>query len=148
VPKLQVEFRTGCPTAEQIAAGDLCAEPMNLNVYETALRAPSKSWTEASLQIFQWKYIPVEKRPGLRKSQRSVIFGRCRPGPGRLLVDFSVMKAIIISRLGGPEVLELSQVPDPAPTAGHVLVRVQGRRNPHWLRVVSSVGSGKATDSG
>jgi NADPH2:quinone reductase len=35
------------------------------------------------------------------------------------------MKAIIISRLGGPEVLELSQVPDPAPTAGHVLVRVQ-----------------------
>ena len=35
------------------------------------------------------------------------------------------MKAIVISRLGGPEVLEVRNVPDPVPTAGHVLVRVQ-----------------------
>jgi NADPH:quinone reductase len=45
-----------------------------------------------------------------------------RPG---LLVDFSVMKAIVISRLGGPEVLELRDVPDPVPGAGQVLVQVQ-----------------------
>jgi NADPH2:quinone reductase len=42
-----------------------------------------------------------------------------------LLVDFLVMKAIVISRLGGPEVLELRDVPDPAPSAGHELIRVQ-----------------------
>ena len=42
-----------------------------------------------------------------------------------LLVDFSVMKAIVISRLGGPEVLELQDVPDPAPGAGQLLVQVQ-----------------------
>jgi NADPH2:quinone reductase len=35
------------------------------------------------------------------------------------------MKAIIISRLGGPEVLEVRDVPDPAPSAGQVLVQVQ-----------------------
>lgn len=37
----------------------------------------------------------------------------------------SLMKAIVISRLGGPEVLEVRDVPDPAPSAGHELVRVQ-----------------------
>jgi NADPH:quinone reductase len=34
------------------------------------------------------------------------------------------MKAIVISRLGGPDVLELQDVPDPAPVAGQELVRV------------------------
>jgi len=48
-----------------------------------------------------------------------------RPGRAGLLVDFSVMKAIVISRLGGPEVLEARDVPDPVPSAGQVLVRVQ-----------------------
>ncbi len=37
----------------------------------------------------------------------------------------SLMKAIVISRLGGPEVLEVRDVPDPASSAGHELVRVQ-----------------------
>ncbi len=35
------------------------------------------------------------------------------------------MKAIVISRLGGPEALEVRDVPDPAPSAGQELVRVQ-----------------------
>src|SRR5271169_5520469 len=46
---------------------------------------------------------------------------RPRQGTGRL----SGMKAIVISRLGGPEVLELRDMPDPVPRAGRVLVRVQ-----------------------
>jgi NADPH:quinone reductase len=35
------------------------------------------------------------------------------------------MKAIVISRLGGPEALEIREVPDPVPNAGQELVRVQ-----------------------
>jgi NADPH2:quinone reductase len=35
------------------------------------------------------------------------------------------MKAIVISRLGGPEVLELQQVAEPVPAAGQELVRVE-----------------------
>src|SRR6202049_4935211 len=35
------------------------------------------------------------------------------------------MKAIVISRLGGPEVLEVRDVPDPEISAGHELVRAQ-----------------------
>jgi len=35
------------------------------------------------------------------------------------------MKAIVISRLGGPEVLEVRDMPDPVPAAGTELVRVQ-----------------------
>src|SRR5580700_4385917 len=35
------------------------------------------------------------------------------------------MKAIVISRLGGPEVLEVRDVPDPVPSAGQELVRVR-----------------------
>jgi NADPH:quinone reductase len=87
---------------------------------------PSKNWTEGSLQIFQWKYIPVERRVRLRKSQRGVIFGpSSAPAKKGLLVDSSVMRAIVISRLGGPEVLEVRDGPDPVPSAGQLLVRVQ-----------------------
>src|SRR5579884_1527973 len=35
------------------------------------------------------------------------------------------MKAMVVSRVGGPEVLELREVPDPQPKAGEVLVRVE-----------------------
>ena len=35
------------------------------------------------------------------------------------------MKAIVITRLGGPEVLEVRDVPDPVPGPGHQLVRVE-----------------------
>jgi NADPH2:quinone reductase len=35
------------------------------------------------------------------------------------------MKAIVISRFGGPEVLELRELPDPAPVRGEVRVRVR-----------------------
>jgi NADPH2:quinone reductase len=35
------------------------------------------------------------------------------------------MKALVISRFGGPEVLELQQVPDPQPTLEQILVQVE-----------------------
>jgi NADPH2:quinone reductase len=44
---------------------------------------------------------------------------------GRLTVDCHVMKAIAISRLGGPEVLEVRDVADPVPSAGQELVQVE-----------------------
>jgi NADPH2:quinone reductase len=34
------------------------------------------------------------------------------------------MRAVVVSRLGGPEVLELSEAPRPEPGPGQVLVRV------------------------
>src|SRR5271163_2337261 len=46
---------------------------------------------------------------------------RGRQVAGRLWV----MKAIVISRLGGPEVLEIRDAPDPVPSAGLESVRVQ-----------------------
>ena len=48
-----------------------------------------------------------------------------RPGVVTLLIHFCSMKAILISRLGGPEVLQVADVPDPVPAAGQVLVRVK-----------------------
>jgi len=35
------------------------------------------------------------------------------------------MKAVVITRLGGPEVLEIRDVPEPVPNAGEELVRVE-----------------------
>ena len=35
------------------------------------------------------------------------------------------MKAVVVTRLGGPEVLEVRDVPDPQPAAGEVIVRVE-----------------------
>lgn len=35
------------------------------------------------------------------------------------------MKAVVVTRVGGPEVLEVREVPEPQPKAGEVLVRVQ-----------------------
>ena len=35
------------------------------------------------------------------------------------------MKAVVITRLGGPEVLELRDVAEPVPQPGQVLVRVE-----------------------
>jgi NADPH:quinone reductase len=40
-------------------------------------------------------------------------------------VDCQLMKAVVITRPGGPEVLEVTEVPDPAPNPGHELVRVE-----------------------
>lgn len=39
--------------------------------------------------------------------------------------DTTQMKAIQVQKLGGPEVLELTQLPKPSPRAGQVLIRVQ-----------------------
>jgi len=36
----------------------------------------------------------------------------------------STMKAIVIRRFGGPETLELAEVPRPVPQADEVLIRV------------------------
>ena len=35
------------------------------------------------------------------------------------------MRAIVLSKLGGPEELEYREVPDPVPAAGEVLVKVK-----------------------
>lgn len=35
------------------------------------------------------------------------------------------MRAIVTDSFGGPEVLRLAEVPDPAPTAGELLIRVR-----------------------
>jgi NADPH:quinone reductase-like Zn-dependent oxidoreductase len=35
----------------------------------------------------------------------------------------AVMKAIVISAYGGPEVLTVAELPDPVPAAGEVLIR-------------------------
>jgi NADPH:quinone reductase-like Zn-dependent oxidoreductase len=35
------------------------------------------------------------------------------------------MKAVVVTRAGGPEVLEVREVPDPQPKAGEVMVRVE-----------------------
>jgi len=40
-------------------------------------------------------------------------------------VDCQLMKAVLITRAGGPEVLEVREVPDPAPSPGHELVQVE-----------------------
>jgi len=45
--------------------------------------------------------------------------------PGLLAVRLFPMKAVIISRLGGPEVLEIRDMPEPAANAGQVLVQVE-----------------------
>src|SRR6476660_6291888 len=37
-----------------------------------------------------------------------------------------IMRAVVISRFGGPEVLEIQDVPAPKPGPGEVLVRVRG----------------------
>ena len=34
------------------------------------------------------------------------------------------MKAVVVTRLGGPEVLEVREVPDPVAKPGEVIVRV------------------------
>ncbi len=58
------------------------------------------------------EYIPVAKT---RWSQ----IGGCGA------VTLLLMKALVISRLGGPEVLEVRSVADPAPASGQELVRVE-----------------------
>jgi len=45
--------------------------------------------------------------------------------PGLAADKLSGMKAIVITRLGGPEVLELREVPEPVASPGQSLVRVQ-----------------------
>jgi NADPH:quinone reductase-like Zn-dependent oxidoreductase len=35
------------------------------------------------------------------------------------------MKAVVVTRSGGPEVLEVRDMPDPQPKAGEVIVRVE-----------------------
>ena len=42
-----------------------------------------------------------------------------------MLLNSFFMKAVVISRLGGPEVLELRDMPDPVPDAGQEVIRVE-----------------------
>ncbi len=47
------------------------------------------------------------------------------PGLVMRLIHCCTVKAILISRLGGPEVLQVADVPEPVPATGQVLVRVK-----------------------
>ena len=40
-------------------------------------------------------------------------------------LDYRFMRALTFSRFGGPEVLEIREVPDPAPRPGHAVVRLE-----------------------
>ncbi|MBS1665293.1 MAG: NAD(P)H-quinone oxidoreductase [Bacteroidetes bacterium] len=54
------------------------------------------------------------------------------------------MKAILITQKGGPEVLELRELPTPAPAAGEVLIRVKAaglNRSDIYSRISKSYGS-------
>jgi NADPH2:quinone reductase len=76
------------------------------------------------MQISSLKYIPRLQRARLRWLQTAAT----SPSAGlshRLAAKLFAMKAIVISRFGGPEVLELMDVPEPVPSAGQKLVRVQ-----------------------
>src|SRR5580693_1100335 len=79
--------------------------------------------------------------------QRASLAVAWRPSPGRRLAAFSwpspggllfapiderslkkgslIMKAILITAYGGPEVLSVTELPDPVPAAGEVLIRVR-----------------------
>jgi NADPH2:quinone reductase len=98
---------------------------MNRTCYETPTPLLVQTSDNDIVQIFQRKYIPAEKPRRLRKSQPHVTGEATGVAQASLLVDCQPMKAIVISRLGGPEVLEIRDVPDPAPSTGHELVRAQ-----------------------
>src|SRR2546430_16936210 len=70
----------------------------------------------------QGKYIPDVKFRDL--AMRTL---RPCPMPGLVmrLIHCCTVKAILISRLGGPEVLQVADVPEPVPATGQVLVRVK-----------------------
>ncbi len=125
MPKVQVEFRTGRPTAKDIVTGDLYAEPMN----ETSIKQRPAPRPKTGLR--HRTNIPVEVYTGwdgltitqvTRQGDRRPF---TRPRENGLADRLPVMKAIVISRLGGPEVLEVRQVPDPVPGSGQVSVHVQ-----------------------
>src|SRR5947209_6380823 len=50
---------------------------------------------------------------------------RCIAEPGRRRAYHRPMRAIVFERAGGPEVLELKDVPDPEPADRQVLVNVE-----------------------
>jgi NADPH2:quinone reductase len=57
---------------------------------------------------------------------RGLAFARRRPSRGNFKARGAHrMKGIKVERYGGPEVLEYGDLPDPAPGAGEVLVRVR-----------------------
>ena len=73
---------------------------------------------------YQEKYIPYCK-------QKSPAYPRQEPPKDRLrdpacaLDRLLSMKALLISRLGGPEVLQIQEMPDPSPAAGQQIVSAQ-----------------------
>jgi NADPH2:quinone reductase len=119
-----VESRTGRPTAEYIAASDLNAEPMN----ETAMKqrpAPCPEIRQRHPTNIPVKVYTCEEGCGITQVTQEAIHrkdGVRQIRPTDKLFD---MKAIVISRLGGPEALEMQDVPSPEAGAGCDLVQVR-----------------------
>jgi NADPH:quinone reductase-like Zn-dependent oxidoreductase len=98
---------------------------------ETALRRPPV-YFKPSREKYNRNRASIYRRQKLKQCQQPLVTRistsatrigtpRATTRPVRLLP----MKAIVITRLGGPEVLEVRDVPEPVAAPGQVLVRVQ-----------------------
>ena len=71
------------------------------------------------------EYCPERGTPTLLRKvytcRQNVVVVNCR----RRAVTLLLMKALVISRLGDPEVLEVRSVPDPVPASGQELIQVE-----------------------
>jgi len=74
-------------------------------------------------KLCRGKYIPTA--PGSPSTQNPRLPGGDLDAKHTACGKLRPMKAIVISRFGGPEVLELRDVPPPEPRAGEELVRVE-----------------------
>src|SRR5262245_65392049 len=62
---------------------------------------------------------PGDAAPGLCLTSPTLALDKERPW------ETLTMKAMLSKRVGGPETLELTELPDPAPAAGEVLIAVK-----------------------
>jgi|HubBroStandDraft_6_1064221.scaffolds.fasta_scaffold10003_4 hypothetical protein len=119
---LKVEFRTG-RQLPNLLRPMIYAELMNETAMNFAPLRPKtrqKHPTNIPVEVYTCGEAPAITEVTVRRDLR----GRRKRG-GKVAGRLSVMKAIVISRLGGPEVLEVRDMPDPVPSAGQELVRVQ-----------------------
>jgi NADPH:quinone reductase-like Zn-dependent oxidoreductase len=98
---------------------------------ETALRCrPLFSTVGETAIVTDTVYTSLKRRDSPKSPHTAgismVLLSSARPCRARALPDtLLAMKAIVITRLGGPEVLEFRHVPEPVAGPGKVLVRVE-----------------------